>query len=181
MLRHPWAAPEFLFYSAASSLPDNFDNSLDFRIRLYPGQVNPTCTSFNPYFHLAHFTELERKPPEPQTNPAMNQQEKDKQAVLDYWWGFPLNDAKGPKPSPEMQRAMEALYSLRKSENPFRDVDYMCNLLAFGVVSRAQDLGEIFDKYISGMKPEAKLEYIISHIDGDPDNDERVAKRRRFR
>jgi hypothetical protein len=92
-----------------------------------------------------------------------------------------LNDAKGPKPSPEMQRAMEALYSLRKSENPFRDVDYMCNLLAFGVVSRAQDLGEIFDKYISGMKPEAKLEYIISHIDGDPDNDERVAKRRRFR
>jgi hypothetical protein len=111
----------------------------------------------------------------------MDQREKDKQAVLDYWWGFPLNDPKGPRPSPEMQRAMEALYTLRKSENPVRDVDYMCNLLAFGVVSRAQELGEVFDKYTSGMKPENKLEYIINHIDGDSDNDEPVAKRRRFR
>lgn len=111
----------------------------------------------------------------------MNQQEKDKQAVLDCWWGFPFNDTNGPKPSPEMQRAMEALYTLRKSENPNRDVDYMCNLLASGVVSRAQELGEAFDKYVTGMKPEDKLEYIINHIDGDSDKDEPVAKRRRFR
>jgi hypothetical protein len=143
-------------------------------VRLYPGQLNP-------YIHLTQSTDLECKPLEPQTNLAMDQQEKEKQAVLDYWWGYPFNDAKGPKPSPEMQRAMEALYTLRRIENPKRDVDYMCNLLAFGVVSRAQELGDIFHKYVSGMKPKDKLEYIINHLDGDSDNDEPVVKRRRFR
>jgi hypothetical protein len=111
----------------------------------------------------------------------MNQQEKDKQAVLDHWWGFPLSNAKAPKPSPDMQMAMEALYTLRKGENPNHGINYMCNLLPAGFVSRAQGLGDAFDKNISGMKPEDKLEYIINQIDGDSDKDEPVAKRRRFR
>jgi hypothetical protein len=59
-----------------------------------------------------------------------------KQAVFDYWWGFPLNDDKSPKPSPEMQTAMEALYTHKKSESPNRSFADMCRLLPAGLVSR---------------------------------------------
>jgi hypothetical protein len=104
-----------------------------------------------------------------------------KQAVFDYWWGFSLNDGNSPKPSPEMQKAMEALYTHKKSESPNRSFEDMCNLLPAGVVSRARELGETFDKYTSAMKPEDRLNFIVGHIDGDSDDGEPAAKKRRCR
>jgi hypothetical protein len=111
----------------------------------------------------------------------MDEQAKDKQAVFDYWWGFPLNDDKSPQPSAEMKTAMEELYKLKKSENPRRPVEEICNLLPAGVAFRAQEVRDHFDKYTCRMKPEERLEFIVSHIDGPVNDDEPAAKRRRCR
>jgi hypothetical protein len=111
----------------------------------------------------------------------MDQQAKDKQAVFDHWWGFPLNDDKSPQPSAEMKTAMEELYKLKKSENPHRPVEKICNLLPAGVAFRAQEVRDHFDKYTCRMKPEERLEFIVSHIDGPVNDDEPAAKRRRCR
>jgi len=108
----------------------------------------------------------------------MNQEDKDKQAVFNYWWGFQLGSQESPKPDLQILKAMGALYNVKKKEDPSRSVQDMCRILPAGVVYRAQELGDAFDKYTHGLKLEDKLEFIVGHIDGEQDGDEPPAKRR---
>lgn len=109
----------------------------------------------------------------------MEQQDKEKQVVFDYWWGIPIDNLFNPQPSPWMLAAMEALYASKRVQNPGLSVEDMCKMLPEGAVQVAQQLGDKFDKYTAHMKPEEQLEYLVAQIQDQPDEDEPAAKRRK--
>jgi hypothetical protein len=111
----------------------------------------------------------------------MEQQDKEKQAVFDYWWGVPINNLSNAQPNQSMVLVMDALYVAKKAKHPKWGVEMMCQILPAGLVLRAQELGDVFEKKTAGMKPEDKLEFIVGHIDGKAEEDEPAAKRRRHR